>query len=235
MKLALETISTCNRVCPTCLRNSYPNKQAVSFWFDHKLLPIDIIVEALDQFAAMDFHKKGKKDICLSHYNEPLMDARIAGIAIMAKSYRQFDCVYLNTNADFLTDEIAKSLDGVLDRIRISTRKDKFKSLFQETEVFFTEHEHIATHFSPEFNVKKLAKQHRGNLCNEPVKRIIINHRQQFLLCCDDIVGNFNLGTFPKTSLEDYWFGKKHTQIAANLAKPGGRNKYKYCSICPRV
>jgi hypothetical protein len=176
--------------------------------------------------------------VCLSHYNEPLMDDRIPVIARVAKSYG-FDTIYLNTNGDLLTKEIAKSLDGVLDKIRFSTRKEKFKSMFQKTEVVFTEHGHIATHFSPKFDVEKLAEQHRNNPCFEPARRIIINHKQNFLLCCDDIIGEFddvmgefNLGTFPNTSLKE--FLENRSKIVNNLEKPSGRNKYEHCSTCPR-
>ncbi|MBE9478882.1 MAG: hypothetical protein IMY80_02870 [Chloroflexi bacterium] len=229
MKLALETISTCNRVCPTCLRNSYPDREKVASWFEPSLLPMGIINKAFEQYAALP---KTDSTVCLSHYNEPLMDARIPVIARVAKSYG-FARIYLNTNGDFLTDEIAKSLDGVLDRIRISFRKGKFDSLFQKTEVVYTEYGHIATHFSPEFDVEKLSGQYRNNPCFEPARRIIINHEQRFLLCCEDIVGEFDLGTFPGTSIEE--FLERRTPIIDDLSTPGGRNKHKYCFICPRA
>jgi hypothetical protein len=64
--------------------------------------------------------------------------------------------------------------------------------------------------------------------------RVIINHKRQFLLCCDDVIGNFDLGTFPETSIKDYWFGEKHSQIVRDLKERGGRHKYEYCYTCPR-
>lgn len=228
MKLALETISTCNRRCPTCLRNSYSDRERVASWFEPSLLPLGRINMALEQYAALP---KTDSTVCLSHYNEPLMDDRISVIARVAKSYG-FDTIYLNTTGDLLTKEIAKSLDGVLDKIRFSTRKEKFKSMFQETEVVFTEHGHIATHFSPKFDVEELAEQHRDRPCFEPDKRIIINHQQQFLLCCDDLVGEFDLGTFPETSIGEFLLDRSH--IVRQLKKPYGRKKYPYCSTCPR-
>ena len=228
MKLALETMSTCNRVCPTCLRNSYPDRQKVASWFEPSLLPLSRINMALEQYAALP---DTDSTVCLSHYNEPLMDDRIPVIARVAKSYG-FSCIYLNTTGDLLTEEIAKSLDGVLDKIRFSTRKDKFKSMFQKTEVIFTEHGHIATHFSPKFDVEELAEQHRDRPCFEPDRRIIINHKQQFLLCCDDLVGEFDLGTFPGTSIKE--FLERRSSIIDDLSSLGGRNKYSYCSTCPR-
>jgi hypothetical protein len=94
--------------------------------------------------------------------------------------------------------------------------------------------DHIATHFSPSFDVEALAEQHKNRDCAEPRIRVIINHRRQYLLCCDDVVGNFDLGTFPETSIKDYWFGAKHMSIMNNLRNQGGRLQYSYCSTCPR-
>ena len=235
-----ETISTCNRVCPTCIRNSHPDRNKIRSWFFPNLLPVEIIEEALDQCVEMGF----AGGVCLSHYNEPLMDKRIADIAGLVKSYGTFRPIFMNTNGDFLTKEIAQSLDGVLDKIIVSLYMDEPKkserarwveSLFKTTKVdSITMSDHIATHFSPSFDVKKLAEAHINNRCTEPQLRVVINHQSQFLLCCDDVVGNFDLGYFPETSIKDYWFGDKHQQIVKDLMENGGRRKHPYCSTCPR-
>ena len=235
-----EMISTCNRSCVTCLRNSHPNRTAVQSWFELNLLPIEIIQEALDQCADMGF----TGGVCLSHYNEPLMDKRIADIAEMTKSYGKFFPVFMNTNGDFLTEELAQSLDGKLDRIIVSLYMDEptkskraewIKSLFHITEMQInTISDHIATHFSPAFDIESLARKNRGHPCAEPQMRVVINHRRQYLLCCDDVIGNFFLGTFPEISIEKYWFGKKHMDMINNLKNTGGRLLYRYCATCPR-
>jgi len=201
---------------------------------------MEVIKEALDQCVELGFGG----GVCLSHYNEPLMDDRIVDIAELVKSYNKFKPIFLNTNGDFLTEGLAKSLDGVLDKILVSLYMDEPKkserarwveSLFQKTEAIpLTASKHIATHFSPKFDVKSLAELHRDHPCTESRIRVIINHKRQFLLCCDDVIGNFDLGTFPETSIKDYWFGEKHSKIVRDLKERGGRTKYEYCSTCPR-
>jgi len=235
-----ETISTCNRTCPTCIRNSHPDRDALQPWFEYNYLPIEVIQEALNQCVEMGF----TGGVCLSHYNEPLMDARIEEIARMVKSYGKFSPVFLNTNGDFLTKEIAEGLDGWLDKMLISLympepkrseRAEWIKSLFHKTDAQpLIQSDHIATHFSPAFDVKKLAEEHIDNKCDEPQVRVVINSQRQYLLCCDDVIGNFDLGTFPEVSINDYWFGDKHQQIVKDLKVNGGRRKYPYCSTCPR-
>ena len=238
--LDLETSSMCNRRCPTCIRNSHPLKLATASFFTVTLLPMDVIKKAFDQCAEIGFDGS----VCLSHYNEPLLDSRLPDIVRLAKSYSQFHSVFLNSNGDLLTPELSKELDGVLDKIIVSLymeepmkseRAELLSSYFHKTEAQMnTMSDHIATHFSPGFDVVALAEENKFYPCREPQMRVVINHRRQFLLCCDDVVGNFDLGTFPETSIKDYWFGEKHSKIVKDLAGIGGRTKYDYCYTCPR-
>ena len=235
-----ETISSCNRRCITCIRNSHPDKKEISSWFEYHVLPIKLIKDALDQCVELGF----TEGVCLSHYNEPLLDDRLPEIASLVKSCNQFHPIFLNTNGDFLDEEMAQSLDGILDKIIVTLYMDEpmksrrarlLESFFHKTEAQMnTMSDHIATHFSPSFDVEMLARKHINHPCTEPTIRVVINHRRQFLLCCDDVVGNFGLGSFPETSIKDYWFGIKHSTIVRDLLNPGGRNIYKYCSTCPR-
>ena len=236
--LDFETVSTCNRTCPTCIRNSHPDREAVKSWFEPHLLPVEIIQEALNQCIRLNF----KGEVCLSHYNEPLMDKRLPEIAQLVKSYGYY--VFLNTNGDYITEELAGKLDGILDMMIISLYMDEpiksqraewIKNLFHKTELRIKiQSEHMATHFSPKFNVQKMAEKRIDDPCSQPTIRVIINHRQQYLLCCDDVIGNFYLGTFPEIGIETFWFGETHSKIMEDLMKNGGRRKYSYCSTCPR-
>jgi hypothetical protein len=238
--LDIETVSSCNRVCPTCLRNSHPDRKEVSSWFEKKLLPIPIIKQILEESIDLGFHEL----VCFSHFNEPLMDERLPEIVQMAKEYNVFDKISLNSNGDYINENIAKSLDGNLDRIIVTLYMDNpikaeralwIPTLFTQTEVqVITFSEHIATHFSPKFDVVSLAQRYIDSDCKEPAMRCIINHRQQYLLCCEDLVGNFGLGKFPETSIKDYWYGNAHQTIHDNLLQQGGRRTHPYCSICPK-
>jgi len=229
--LDIETSSLCNRRCPTCIRNSHPNRKKLTPWFKQTFMPIETIKSIVEQYnELLKEVPTGRRRICLSHFNEPLLDNRIAEIAEFIKSYGLF-YVYIVTNGDFLTEERAKELDGVLDHIEISVyepagrKKIRYlKSLFKKTNLNIKVCGHELTHFSPNKNLPFSA-------CS--LNRLIINHKGQYLLCCDDVIGNFRLGSFPKTSLKDFWFGKKHLKIVNDILS-GNRNKYHYCKICPR-
>lgn len=238
--LDFETISNCNRTCPTCIRNSHPDREAVQPWFETHLLDENVIFSAIDQALVMGF----SGGLCLSHYNEPLMDERLPAIAKRVRDMDRFSRIFLNTNGDFLTEEMAAALDGSLDDIIVALYMDEpVKSkraawmipLFHKTQLsLITNPVHIATHFSPSFPVIDLARQHAGANCKEPWMRVIINHRRQYLLCCEDVIGNFDLGTFPEVSLQGHWEGR-HKMIRERLLEAGGRAWHSYCLSCPRA
>jgi len=235
----LETCSYCNRTCPTCLRNSHPDKQAVAPWFEQTFLPTETIHDLLGQLVRMGF----QGPVCLQHYNEPLLDPRIAELGRYAKGLKQFHHVFMCTSGDFIDEKRAADLDGAFDELQISLymnadvarrRTDYLKALFKKTLLSFTGGVHIPTHFSPSFPVLGFADAYRNRPCTLPQKRLIINHRGECLLCCDDLVGNFGLGNIRDHSLEELWFGERHQQIIRDLEVAGGRNKHPYCASCPR-
>jgi hypothetical protein len=226
----LETSALCNRKCATCLRNSHPNRVAVQRFFTQSFMPLQTIQQILDQAADLGY--KGK--LCLCHWNEPLMDPRIVEIVKLAKSYNRF-YVYFFTNGDFLTEEIAGQLDGLLDGIAVSLylsgsarveTSRRIRQAFSRSQVQI-KGDHRPAHFHP--GVVGDPRRH----CRPVPRRLIVTYRGEYLLCCEDLLGEFSLGRFPEVSLKDYWFGEKHSTILNTLSAPGGRAAYPYCAVCP--
>lgn len=237
--LDFETKSTCNRVCPTCLRNSHPNREAVRPWFEPNYLPENVIYDATSEALGME---RFAGTVCLNYYNEPLMDERIADIA---ENLRRFPLkeLYMHSNGDLLTEEIASNLDGKLHKIiftlymddPVKTKRHEWiKSLFHLTPlVFILEPVHVPTHYSPAYPVMEMAEKHKMHTCLEPSMRIVINHRREYMLCCDDLNGNFGLGTYPEISLQAHWNRKMEMQ--EKLLQFGGRLNFPHCILCPRA
>lgn len=237
--LDIETASYCNRRCPTCIRNSHPERERVAPWFDRDAyLPGEIVEEAVRQAKNLGFGGT----VILSHFNEPLLDWRLPSLAEMVREYGLRAAIV--TNGDHLSESLANRLDRVLDQITVSLYMDEplksqraawIRSLFSNTAVeTLIQSTHLTTHYSPNSNLRQLINEHIDTTCTEPQLHCIINHRGQFLLCCEDVVGNFSLPTFPETSLEDYWYGAQHQAILQRLETEGGRRDYPYCSICPK-
>lgn len=238
-QLEIETSSLCNRYCSSCIRNSHPDREAVASWFEPNLLPQEVFEQACLQ--AIDLGFRGP--LCLQHYNEPLQDPRLVSLGQFAKSL-PFAQVFICSNADLLSEAKIQELDGVFDSMQIALydqspaqqakREAKLRAQFKHTRLQFTKGIHIPTHFSPDFDVENLAAAHRQRPCSEPFERLILNHKGQMLLCCDDVVGNFDLGRFPETSLEALWFSETHQALLLALQQAGGREVHPHCLSCPR-
>lgn len=237
-QLEIETRSTCNRVCPGCMRNSYPDRDQVAPWFEPNDLPTDTVLRLFDEAWSMGFHGT----VCLQHYNEPLQDARL-GAFVRAAKERGFAYVFTCTNADLLTEERAAELDGVLDELLVALYMDEpqkskreafVRSLFGRTRLSFTGGGFIPTHYTPLYPAASLARQHAGRPCSEPLRRMIVNHRGDMLMCCDDLLGHFGLGNVRDHTIEELWFGERHQDLVASLQQAGGRGVHPHCLSCPR-
>lgn len=223
----IETSSYCNRRCPTCLRNSWPNRKEVWRLFRQSMMPMKMFEQILGQCRELKFDGR----ICLCHWNEPLMDSRLPELARMAA---ERNSVSLATNGDFLTEELAAKLDGVITFILISLYSDAkhtkewFRSVFKTTAVQIKGNHRVA-HHNP--RGEPLTEQP----CKQVPRRCIVTHDGTYLHCCEDLLGEFKYGKFPEVSLKDYWFGEKHVEIWNTLREAGGRRKYGYCASCPWI
>lgn len=247
-ELCIETVGSCNRYCPTCLRQSLPDKEMLEGRFGkQQRLGDDLFYSIIDQAVDMGFTGR----INLQYYNEPIQDPRLAKFGRYIKDKGVFSKLQFHTNGDLIFERKAAELDGIFDEITValydeaggkpmpqpqrSGRESQLRSWFKHSSVTFTGGDHIMTHFSI---LPRLAEQiafARTRPCiTDTQVRMIIDFRGEMLLCCEDF-GGWSLGNIATTPLKDLWFGEKHTKIVETLSVPGGREAYEYCRICPRV
>lgn len=234
-RIEIETRSTCNRKCVSCIRNSIPNKDETKSWFETHLLEFDDIKRVFEQSKSIGFNG----EICLSHFNEPLMDERIVDIAKMTRELG-FNNVFFCSNGDYLTQDLATKLDGVVNEIGFALyannweqRRIEILSMFKKTKVTANYGEHMHTHHSPLVGLEQKIQSVRSNKCLKPLKRLIINHKGQMLMCCDDLTGHFDLGTIHENTVEELWYSEKHQNLIEELKNNNGR-KHPWCQVCPR-
>ena len=251
--LEIETQADCNRRCPTCLRQSYINKDNLT----HKgrmpvtskigrglKMPLDVFKSIIDQSIEMGF----TGNVNLQHFNEPLLDERLAELASYVKSKPTIGEVHVCTNMDLITEETAKDLDGLIDEFTVSLymprekqleREPWIQSLFKKSLLKFTGGEHVVTHYSPPDFVRTgaLGEMVQGVSempCVNYTHMLIIAYDGTILHCCDDYVGHFGLGNVNSMSVKDIWESETHRRLVDDLSHAGGRKKYSYCSSCPR-
>lgn len=246
-EITIETVGNCNLACPTCLRQSYPDRSAVEDRFTgFRRMPDELYHRIIDQAQAMGYTGR----INLQFFNEPLMDRRLPDFAAYARG-KGFSMVRCFSNGDLLTATRAAELDGLLDEIDIALydpnasgtplvqgraeRESLIRSWFTTTTIIFTGGGHIITHFSPRAGLQDAIEAARPNPClYDAQERLIIDHTGKMLMCCDDIAGVFGLGNVTDSTLHDLWYSPQHTEIVETLMQPGGRRAFGYCWSCPR-
>jgi radical SAM protein with 4Fe4S-binding SPASM domain len=236
-RLEIETSSSCNRYCGTCLRNTYLPREGVKSWFEDKKLSAGTVCRIIDE--AHDLGYRG--DVNLQHYNEPLLDDRIVEFGRYVRNKGR--PVSICTNGDLITPDRAKALDAVFNSISIALymdeerrkkRRDYLKCLFTKTKLSFTDGRHIPSHYGPQRTSEDLIRRYVNSRCYQPWRRMIINHKGEMLLCCEDMPGHFDLGNVFDNSVEELWFSKEHQDIMWALSKSDGRRRFTHCSVCPR-
>jgi len=243
-RLLIETCSQCNRACPTCLRQTDPTR---SRWVGEEpkqeYMPSDLVYKILDE--ALEFGHKFW--VGFVWFNEPLMDERIPEFAHDAKDKGFY--VYTTTNGDYLTPELARKLDGVLDHIDISIYglehdpdgikglEQYYRSLFYETKVQFSwggTKGHVITHYAKDEKLSEYIKKYVSWACYNPQSRLIITHSGEMAFCCEDIALNWNLGNVADKTLKELWYNPRHRKLLETLNITGNRHLYEYCESCPR-
>lgn len=245
--LVVETIGSCNRTCSTCLRQSYPEELRTDKHrertVEHKIgeglkLPTETFLSVLDQAASLGF--KGRTT--LQFYNEPLLDDRFVELLHEARARLRGTLTFC-TNADLMTPEIAADIDGIADEIlvalympqrRQTARAKELNAMFSKTRLKFTGGTHVTTHFSPRPNLVRLTKKHAKQPCTTYNRMFIVTASGEVAHCCDDYVGHFDLGNVRDTPIRELWFGERYRALVGTLSKPGGRQAYEYCKVCPR-
>jgi len=224
-RLHIETHSACNRRCETCLRQTHPQRK-VTF----NVLPDEIVYSLMDQAIEL----QPDAQLVPQFFNEPFIDKRMPEFLRYA-SKKGFSLIYINTNGEFITPELAEEIDGLLEYMTVDFDPiEQIQNMFSKTRIEKAG-QHVVTHYSPYMNLK----DEIANCSNQPCTvecqlRVVIGSDGYMRLCCEDIIGEFDLGNIFDSTLEELWFSDKHQEIVKKLSQPGGRKKYPYCSICPR-
>jgi hypothetical protein len=236
-QLEIETSSYCNRSCPTCIRNSHPDRAIVKPWFVMNEMPMKDILGIVQGMHDLGF----RGSVNLSRFNEPLLDTRLPEIAKEIKKIAPFGLM-LHSNSDALTEELAVELDGLFDKAVFSLydddaeeREQWIRKLFHDTTLLFV-NKHIVTHYYPEQRDLELAEKRKLYPCNEPGERILFNHKGELVFCCEEITNeHFHLGSFPEQSIEELLSNEYLYYCIGALEEDGGRQEFPFCSSCPKL
>lgn len=217
----IELFSYCNRKCNWC-PNHYIDRQS-----EKKYLDVYILCSLLYELKKNNFHGR----ISFSRYNEPFSDFdHLQQVCMIIKQFLPNITLVSNTNGDYITEEIIKTMyideltimdydgkgrDYVLNKLRSWNLK-----CIQEYNHYF-----VATHGKKKIlyyyswledakisdrggNLKEYSLQKRDYPCYEPLYFIGVNYDGTVSPCCNirndcENQKDYILGDLHNSSLED--------------------------------
>lgn len=250
-RLQIESSAMCNRSCWFCPRiydasGKYLDDAGNAV---HHKMPTNIILGLLDQAQAIGFTGR----VGFHHYSEPLLDPRNLDLAREARSRGMQPC--LVTNGDVLKRSPNKcgKVCQVYDHIVIGLYDYESDEELDQEKAFWTKQLPVPRlEFSPigpstgrvhsvvapraivphDARIRAPDLTYKNAPCHRPLIRMIVQHDGEVALCCEDVHGEFQLGTIYAESLEQIWQSERHIEIVQDLIA-GNRENYDLCKCCP--
>lgn len=205
LSINIETTDWCNRKCSFC-PNSLIDKEP-------EFMPRGLYEKILAELAEHNYSGR----IHLYQRGEPLLDERLPGWTAMARKACPGSHLYISTNGDHLTRDLAKSLFRAgMNEIEVSHYDGMREELVRETSDFYG----LVLHFDKRrdgnwhwFNraglvdVPSSMGTMDGGLCWWIFRKAGITCRGDYQLCCADWFPG-KLGNIKDSTLMDLWNGK---------------------------
>jgi len=249
-ELTIELHSHCNRDCFFCCRHSdtsghrkKPDGTPV-----RKSMPTEMVEKTLLDAQRMDY----RGPVCFHHFSEPFLDDRLLGFARMARELgmRPFE----HTNGDVLrkNKELRKEAKSAFEYLVVGiydleTNEERErevawwrKELGNRVRFMHTGKMVVRGHHTEKnLDGYEAARGKRPGLptypngrCIRPPLRLMLHYTGNMVLCCEDMLEEFELGSAFDTPLEELWHSPRHTEVVEHLTT-GPRSRYRLCSTCP--
>jgi radical SAM protein with 4Fe4S-binding SPASM domain len=233
----IETINRCNGTCSFCPVNKNIDPRPLAKMSENTFKKI------IDNLVKLNFNGP------ISYYsnNESLIDNRIVefikyGVSKLPNCRHQ-----IFTNGTLLSEEkFLELIDSGLSYLAINNYNDRLKmhpNIKKIYDKYKNENFSMVCQISLRFQNQVLSNR-GGNSSNKaklkkainarcyyPFSQLIIRADSGVSLCCNDALGKITLGNVEEQSLEDIWFGDKHTSILKSI-RENMRNEIEVCKMC---
>jgi len=237
-EICIETINRCNGTCSFCPVNKNIDTR------EYHLMGEELFYSIIDQLHAMNYNKT----VSLHCNNEPLLDKRIYKFAEYTRNKLPNAYIVMNTNGTLLTPANFYKLVSNLDLLIIDNYNDNLK--FNKDTILIND----ICENNDEYNKKvwiTLRKQNeiltsRGGQaknrkytrvlsspCIYPFMQISIRSNGEINWCCNDSLGQGELGNTNNKTLLDIWNGEKYHSFRKEMLK--GRSLLPMCSKCDTI
>lgn len=217
-RVAIETISTCNRKCSYCPNSLYSREQ--------KLMDTDLFKKIISDLTLIDYNGT----IAPCFYGEPLLDHRLSELVAYTKEKLPKTLFYLYTNGDYLSKDLfLKLISSGVDKFFVSHHENKPPKIFMSwyEKASFSEKRKIIfkkmDENSPLSNrggaikVKNNITRIFGRRCKRPSISFTVDVFGESLLCCNDFFGKYSFGNVKEKSVMETWESAAYAKMRKEI------------------
>ena len=222
----IETLSSCNRTCEFCFNHPRfdqrsQGKMSVSLW-----------KSIIDQLSEINFSGR----IGPHFYNEPLLDKRLPELISYARMKLPNVWLQLNSNGDYLNEEILIKLynsginyffitnyddDEKEDLLKLQKKYPALIKIVNNRDMWRTDRGGKIFNKNAQINTP----------CLRPASQLVVNWEGKVLLCCMDFYAQYEYGDLNKEALVDIWSNPEFSKIKEQLIK-SRQNGLPICKNC---
>lgn len=220
-RVSIEISSQCNRKCSFCPNSKYVREIAY--------MKEELFQKIIDELKQMHF--AGRLSFTL--YNEPLLDKRLPKFVAYASRQLPAAYLFLNTNGDFLDISTWNALRTAgIHSFNISQYDDQLNdNLLQLSKILDKEERKHLRIKVKTLDVVRDTFTNRGGLvkagkviysplkefCMRPFFHLPINYKGKAVICCDDYLGQVEIGDANHQNIADIWHSKKISSYRKKL------------------
>ncbi len=222
----IETFSVCNRKCEFCFNHPRFEQRKQG------KMPTEMWEKIMDQLAEIRFSGR----IGPHFFNEPLLDERLPHLIEYARKKLPYAWIQINTNGDFLNEELLLKLYAKGVNYFFITNYDKAeKPLLKNLEIKFPALVSVVKNSDmwrtdrggEIFHKKKLL----DTSCLRPSSQIVINWEGKVLLCCMDYYARYSFGNLNDRTLFSIWWDKNFI-VTREKIKQTRQKGFPICHNC---
>lgn len=222
----IETISTCNRKCEFCFNHPrfQPREQGI--------MSVETWQRIIDQLSAIDFAGR----IGPHFFNEPLLDSRLPELLEYARTRLPYAWIQINSNGDFLTEELFLKLRTAgVNFFYITNYDEDDKPLLNELQARYPgfvkvvlNSEMWRTDRGGEiFQKEKVLKSG----CMRPGAQLVVNWKAEMLLCCMDFYAKYSFGDLKEDNFLKIMLSESFQKMAKKI-NSSRQDGYPICHNC---
>lgn len=235
--IEIETYNRCNggcEFCPVSVKNDIRPERTMSE---------ELFKKIIDELSTMDYHG----GVALFSNNEPFLDSRIIEFCKYAREKVPHAKTHLFTNGTLLKLNMFVEVIDYLDELIIDNYNVDLQLIPNNLAIkkYCEEHLELREKVTIVMRHPKEVLESRGGQapnkkrrelftdvkCTHPFRQMIIRPDGKVSICCNDALGETDMGDVNENTLVEIWKGEKFENVRKNIQQ-FGRGGVEFCRYC---